>query len=177
MKKIILAGLVCVMLSAAAYADTEPTDADYKNLDELRTKLVRMRREMDKFMKDVITDYPNAGVSAKGFGQDVKVDVSETDKDVIVKADLPGMDKDKLEVTLDNNRILKIAGSRDVYKKEEGPNVITQERMSGKFERVLELPAECLSEGIKATYKNGVLDIVIPKKEQGKKEAVKINVQ
>lgn len=177
MKKIIFAALVFSLLAGTAYADTEPTDADYRNLDELRTKLVRMRREMDKFMKDVITDYPDTGVSAQVFGQEIRVDVSETDKDVIVKADLPGMDKDKLEVTLDNNRILKIAGSRDMYKKEESPNVVRQERMSGKFERVLELPAECLGEGIKATYKNGVLDIVIPKKEQGKKEQVKINVQ
>jgi len=177
MRKIIFAIFLFAFVAVTAYAETGPTEQDYKNLDELRVKLTRMRREMDKFIKDIISDYPGQAVSVDVLGQGVRVDVSETDKDVVVKADLPGMDKSKMEITLDNNKILKIAGDREVYKKEESPNMIKQERMSGHFERILELPVECLSEGIKATYKNGVLDIVIPKKEPGKKESVKINVQ
>ena len=178
MKKIMIAILVMAVAASCAYAVTYPTDQDYKNLDDLREKLVRMKREMDKFMKDIISTYPNQAVGTTDiFGQDVRVDVAESDKDVIVRADLPGMDKDRIDVTLENNKMLKIAGSREIAKKESAPGVIKQERMSGHFERVIELPVECLSEGIRATYKNGVLEIVIPKKPAAKAETVKISVQ
>jgi len=178
MKKIAIAFIILMALTVSSYADSVPTEQDYKNLDELRAKLVRMRREMDKFIKDVVSTYPDQAINAVDiFGADVKVDITQTDKDVIVKADLPGMDKDKIEVTLMNNKILKIGGARDVAKKETSPGIVRQERMSGRFERILELPVECMSEGINAAYKNGVLEIDIPKMKPGKEEQVKIKVQ
>ena len=178
MRKIIAILLVVLATSGVAFAVAGPTEEDYKDLDQLRVKLVRMKREMDKFMKDIISTYPNQTVGAADvFGQDVRVDISQTDSSVVVKADLPGMDKDKIEVTLTNDKILKIAGSREIEKKESVPGMVRQERMSGRFERVLELPVECLSQGIQATYKNGVLEIDIPKKKAQKEEAIKINVQ
>lgn len=178
MKKMLISIALLIVMTGSVFPETGPTEQDYKNLDELRVKLMRMRKEMDKFMKDIISTYPDQAMNAVDvFGTDVKVDVAETDKDVIVKADLPGMDKDKIEVTLLNNKILKIGGSREMAKKEQAPGMYRQERMSGKFERVLELPVECLNEGIRAAYKNGVLEVDIPKKKPGKEEAVKINVQ
>ena len=178
MKKTGIVILMLLAISGTAFAETGPTEQDYKNLDELRVKLMRMKKEMDRFMKDIIGTYPDQALGAIDvFGLDVKVDIAETDKDVIVKADLPGMDKDKIEVTLLNSKILKIGGSREMAKKEAIPGMVRQERMSGRFERVLELPVECMNEGIKAAYKNGVLEIDIPKKKPGKEETVKINVQ
>lgn len=168
------------LMVTAVYAESAPTptEDDYKNLDELRGKLVRMKREMDKFIGDIMETYPaQGGVTAPDFGQDVRVDVMENDKNVLVKADLPGMDKDRIEITLANNRVLKIGGSRDVLKQTTAPGMVKRERLAGKFERVLELPAECMNEGIKASYNNGVLDIVIPKKKVSGQDAVKIAVQ
>ncbi|MFH0764212.1 MAG: Hsp20/alpha crystallin family protein [Candidatus Omnitrophota bacterium] len=178
MKKTSIIILTLLAISGSVFAETAPTEQDYKNLDELRVKLMRMKKEMDAFMKDIISTYPGQAMNAVDvFGADVKVDIAETDKDVIVKADLPGMDKDKIEVTLLNNKILKIGGSREMVKKEAAPGMYRQERMSGRFERVLELPVECMNQGIKAAYNNGVLEIDIPKKKQGKEETIKINVQ
>jgi HSP20 family protein len=176
-QKFILVLSLFAFAAGIAYAETGPSERDYQSLDELRVKLSRMRHEMDRFMRDIIGDYPGQAASLDALGQGVRVDVSETDTDVVVKADLPGMDKSKFEITLDNNKILKISGDREVSRKEESPNMVKQERMSGHFERILEMPVECLDEGIKATYRNGVLNIVMPKKEPGKKESVKINVQ
>jgi len=105
------------------------------------------------------------------------VDVMEKPDNIIVKADLPGMEKDKIEVTLMNSRILKIGGSRDMVREEQAQGAVRQERLSGKFERILELPAECLNKGIKAAYNNGVLEIDIPKRKSVKKETVKVKVQ
>ena len=175
--------LVLVMISLLGLGTVsswaaELTDDNYRDIDKLRSDLVKMRRQMDRFMKDVIIDYPAEEKAVWGnFGQSIKVDVVEQDKDIVVKADLPGMEKDKIEITLEKERFLRIAGSREVEKKETEPGVVKQERTRGRFERVIELPVECLAEGIKATYKNGVLELVIPKKPAAKDEKVKIRVQ
>lgn len=177
MKEIIVTIFVCFSMVGAIYAESALTDEDYKNMEQLRKKLVRMKREMDTFMRDIISTYPEAEKSVlEGFGEDVKVDVAENDKYFMIKADLPGMDKDKINITLENNRILKISGSRSVVAKAEGPGIIKQERAQGAFERVLELPGEGMSQGIKATYQNGVLEVLIPKKIQTKEEKIKITV-
>ncbi len=177
MKKIAIIVLLLASLVCPAYAGTDPGDDEYKDLDQLHNKIVRMKKEMDRLMKDIVSTYPEQEGAASGlFGEDVKVDIAQTDKDIIVRADLPGMTKDKIEITLEKNKILKIAGARETVKKETAPGMVKQERSLGKFERVLELPAEGMSEGITASYKDGVLEIVIPKKKTLEEEKVKIKV-
>lgn len=188
MKKLTIAIIVSILGASFAFAQTyNNTSVDdqaqqaqeEKNLEILSKKLVRMKKEMDKFVKDMTATYTSTQDPATAtFGGDVKVDVAENDNGFTVTADLPGMDKDKIDVTLENARILKISGMRHVEKKETSPTgVIRQERMEGKFERVLELPAECKSDGISASYKNGVLEITIPKKAPISVETVKVKVQ
>ena len=180
MKKIFIA---MVLLGAVAvipaYAQTQSSSEDeYVDLTKLRQKIVRMKQEVDKLIKDITATAPVVGENlVGGFGQDVRVDVTETDKSVIVKADLPGMDKDKIDIALERGKTLTISGSREIYKEKTAPGVVRQERMTGKFQRVIELPVECMNEGIKASYNSGVLDIEIPKKKEAKKETVKIKVQ
>ena len=161
--------------------DSKPVDdqaQEEKNLEILSKKLIRMKREMDKFVKDMSAAYQDQDLASMGtFGSDVKVDIVENDKGFVVTADLPGMDKDKIDITLENGKILKISGIRHMEKKETAPGVVKQERMEGRFERVLELPAECKSDGIGASYNNGVLEITIQKKEPKKLETVKVKVQ
>jgi len=176
MKKILVIISACFLTASVAYGQTTLTDQDEKNLAELSKKLVRMKRDMDAFMKELSSSYSASG-GVSSFGSDVRIDIVEKPKEFIVKADLPGMDKDKIVVTLDNNRLLKIAGTREMIKEETSPNMVRQERMEGRFERVVELPKECRGEDVKASYANGVLEIVIPKKEETKPETVKVNVQ
>lgn len=177
MKKALLTFVVILSAVTAAWAEPVAVENEYQQLDRLRAEIIRARRELDRFMKDVAAPYADMDKAGGVFGQEVRVDVSQNANDVIVKADLPGMSKDKIEITLEKDRMLKISGSRDVITKEESPGVVRQERMSGRFERLLELPAECESRGIRATYKEGVLEIVLPKKKGGKEEAVKVKVQ
>ncbi len=177
MKKIAIILLLLASLACPAYAGMAVNDDEYRDLDQLHNKIVRMKKEMDRLMKDIVSTYPEQGNAASGsFGEDVKVDIAQTDKDIIVRADLPGMAKDKIEITLENNKILKLAGTRETVKKETSPGMVKQERTLGKFERVLELPAEGMSEGITASYKDGVLEIVIPRKKALEEEKVKIKV-
>jgi HSP20 family protein len=177
MKKFIISVIFSLLAISTLYAQAGPTEQDYQNLDQMREKLMRLRREMDRFMKDVIVNPGDQAGKMAAFGQDVRVDVSENDKEIIVKADLPGMSKDKIDITLENNRLLKISGSREAITKQKSPGIVKQERMSGRFERILELPADCESRGIKATYNEGVLEIVLPKKKNVSEETIKVNVQ
>lgn len=178
MKRLWLVILLSAIFAGSCYADNMPTDEDYRNLDQLRAKLVRMRKEMDRFMKDIVGPYADMDKAGPGvFGQDVRVDITENDKNIIVKADLPGMAKDKIDITLVNDKVLTISGSREVITERSGPGVVRQERMSGRFERVLQLPADCESQGIKATYNEGVLEVTLPKKKGVKEEKIKVNVQ
>lgn len=178
MQKIIILLLLAVFAASGASADTTlPSDNDYKELDQLKVKIRRMKKEMDGFIKELVATYPEDDKSLSGgWGEDVKVDISETEKDVIVRADLPGIDKDKIEVTLEQGKMLKIAGSREIFTNQTTNGVVKQERMRGQFSRTLELPAECRNDGIKASYNSGVLDISIPKKPKSKDETVKIRV-
>lgn len=179
MKKLAILLFVTVIFAGSVLAVTPSQDGDvYKDLDQLKLQIRKMKREMSDLMKEITQDYPgDSKVLAGGWGQDIQIDISQTQNDVLVKADLPGMDKDKIEVTLEQNRMLKIAGSRDVSKSQTSPGVVIQERSRGAFSRTIELPAECRSDGIKASYNNGVLDITIPKKLPAKEDTVKIKIQ
>jgi len=177
MKKLALFVFVLIFTAGVAHAAVTSEDDEYKNLEKVRTKVVRMKREMDKFMKEIMSTYPDQGTAGVGdYGQDSRVDMVESDKEFDVKADIPGMSKDKIDITLENGKILKITGSREFMKSETGPGVVKQERSLGKFERVLELPSEGVNEGIRASYKDGVLEVIIPKKAPSKTEKVKIKV-
>ena len=178
MRKIVVAAIIVLLVaSGTACAETRLTDREEQELDELASRLVRMKRAVDKFANELVSSYQEkASQYPSLFGSDVRVDVMDNEKEFVVTADLPGMDKDKIVVTLENNRVLRISGTREVYTNVEGPNIVRQERSEGKFERVLELPADCKSEGIEASYKNGVLEITIPKKEPVKPETVKVRV-
>ena len=178
MKKIAIVILFALIACGMAWADTGPTEQDYQNLDQMREKLIRMRREMDRFMKDIVGPYADMDKGGgKMFNPEVRVDVTENDKDIMVKADLPGMAKDKIDITLERDKILTIAGSREIMAKQESPGVVRQERSSGRFERRIELPVECESQGIKATYEEGVLQVVLPRKKGTKEGTIKVNIQ
>jgi HSP20 family protein len=93
----------------------------------------------------------------------------------VVKAELPGMEKDNIDVTLSDNR-LTIKGEK---KKEEEVNkkgYYRSERSYGSFVRSLELPSEVQTDKIKAAFKNGVLEIRLPKTEQAKKKETRVKI-
>lgn len=97
------------------------------------------------------------------------VDIKETPKEFLVKADVPGMSKEDLDVRMDNHT-LTIQGKREFEKKEEKKNLIRTERFEGEFYRQFTLPETADAEKISASCKDGVLMITIPKYTKGKKE-------
>jgi HSP20 family protein len=98
------------------------------------------------------------------------VDVSETEKEIIVSAEIPGVEAKNIDVNLDGS-VLTIKGERKREREEKEESFHRIERSYGSFYRALQLTSEVDGERIKATYKKGVLRITLPKtkRETGKK--------
>ncbi len=101
------------------------------------------------------------------------LDVEETDDSFIVRMDLPGMNKKDIHVSLDNN-VLTIQGERKREKEEKDANYYCTERFHGSFRRSFTLPSQVDPDQIKADYKNGVLTVTLPKKEEAKARKIEI---
>jgi len=96
------------------------------------------------------------------------IDVSETDKEIIVACELPGVQPASIRLRIENG-VLKISGERKEERSKELEDVVVVERSYGKFYREINLPENIDAQGIKAEMKDGVLRVVIPKKEQQQK--------
>jgi HSP20 family protein len=103
------------------------------------------------------------------------VDISETENELTVKADLPGVDPKHLDIRVENN-VLTIRGERKFEKKVNEDNYLRVERAYGSFSRSFSLANTVNSEGIKADYQHGVLTLAIPKREEAKPKQIKVNV-
>jgi HSP20 family protein len=103
------------------------------------------------------------------------VDIYENEHELIVKADLPGIDPKDLDIRVENN-ILTIRGERKFDQKVSENNCLRVERAYGSFSRSFALANTVNTEAIKADYQNGVLTLTIPKREEAKPKQIKVNV-
>jgi len=103
------------------------------------------------------------------------VDIYENERELVVKADLPDMKPEDLDIRVENN-ILTIRGERKFAKKVDEKNYLRVERSYGSFARSFALANTVNSEAIKAEYKDGVLTLTIPKREEAKPKQIKVNV-
>jgi HSP20 family protein len=103
------------------------------------------------------------------------VDIFETEHELVVKADLPDVKPEELDIRVENN-ILTIRGERKFEKKVDENNYLRVERSYGSFARSFSLANTVNSEAIKADYQNGVLTLSIPKREEAKPKQIKVNV-
>jgi HSP20 family protein len=104
------------------------------------------------------------------------VDIYETENELVVKADLPDMNPQDLDIRVENN-ILTIRGERKFEKRVSEENYLRVERAYGSFARSFTLANTVNSEAIKADYQNGVLTLSIPKTEEAKPKQIKVNVE
>jgi HSP20 family protein len=104
------------------------------------------------------------------------VDIYETEHELVVKADLPDIKPEELDIRVENN-ILSIRGERKFEKKVNENNYLRVERSYGSFTRSFSLANTVNAEAIKADYKNGVLTLNIPKREEAKPKQIKVNVE
>lgn len=97
----------------------------------------------------------------------IKVDVKEDDKSYTVRADIPGVKKEDIQVDVDGNVVSLRAETKQEKEEKEGEKVIYSERSYGMASRSFTLPTDVDEKGAKAEYKDGVLNLTLPKKGNG----------
>ncbi|MEO8648427.1 MAG: Hsp20/alpha crystallin family protein [Acidobacteriota bacterium] len=107
-------------------------------------------------------------------GWSPSVDIFEDKEHLILEAELPGMDRDDFEISVENN-ILTLHGERKLENKTEGDNYHRVERSYGSFTRSFTLPQNVTSERATADYENGVLRVSLPKREETKARKIEIS--
>jgi HSP20 family protein len=103
------------------------------------------------------------------------VDIYEQDNNIVIKAELPGVDPKDVDIRLDNN-VLTIKGERKFDNEVKKENYHRVERAYGVFTRSFTLPSGVDPNGIKAEYKDGVLRLTLPKREEAKPKQIQISV-
>src|SRR5260370_15169473 len=103
------------------------------------------------------------------------VDIYETENELVVKADLPDVNPQDLDIRVENN-ILTIRGERKFESKVHDDNYLRIERAYGSFSRSFSLANSVNAEAIQAEYHNGVLTLSLPKREEAKPKQIKVNV-
>ena len=132
----------------------------------------RIRKEMDRLWDSFLEGRP-----MRRAGEWLpSIDVSETKSDLVIKAELPGMDSKDIDISLSNG-FLTIKGEKNQEKEEKDENYHLIERSYGSFTRSVRLPREVQSDKITASFKNGVLRVTLPKSEEAKKKEIKIKVE
>jgi HSP20 family protein len=104
------------------------------------------------------------------------VDVYEDKDNLLVKAELPGLRKEDISISLDNGN-LTVSGERKQEEKNQEGDVYRSERWVGRFHRTVSLPFRVEAEKIKATYSEGVLTVTLPKAEDAKPKQIPISVK
>jgi HSP20 family protein len=134
--------------------------------------MVSLRQAMDQLFEESFLrpDFFGFGESPAGA---LPLDVYETDNDVVVKATVPGVKPEEIEVTVTGD-LLTIKGEFKSEEKVEKRNYLRQERRVGSFCRQVGLPAGVDSNKAKATFENGVLTLELPKVEAVKARTVKV---
>ncbi len=150
------------------YRPLEEMDRMFDDIDKTFQRFFGeplMRRYRKRFTPSFETDFRSPVLDIQDLGDRYSV-----------QAEMPGLDKDDIELEITDDK-LTIKAEKEQETKEEGEDYIRRERGYRSFYRELPLSDEVISEETKASYENGILDISIPKKEKEKKEGIKVDIE
>ena len=133
--------------------------------------LLDIRDEMNRIFDDFTRRPFRIGLRESGWNP--SVDIAETNEEIVVKAELPGMTKEDVNISITDN-ILTLKGEKKQEKEVKEENYHRIERSYGSFQRSFTLPVKIQHEKVKATFKDGVLNISIPKAEEVKPKQIEI---
>ncbi len=130
----------------------------------------------DDFFKDIAPGFYVRPLHGEGVPSptQIKVDVKETDGGYTVQAEVPGVPKEDIQVSIDGNVVSLRAEVRQYDQKTEGEKVLRSERYFGSVARSFQLPVDVDAAQAKAKYDNGVLTLTLPKKQGGSAQRLSI---
>ncbi len=136
--------------------------------------LRNLQEEMDRLMERPLRSSHLLKGEETFFAPDI--DVKDEKDEVIVRADIPGIKKDELNISVQDD-ILTVKGERKEEQEKKGKDYYYAERFHGTFSRAVELPSKVRATDVKASYKDGVVEIHLPKDATAKPREVKIQIQ
>jgi HSP20 family protein len=143
--------------------------------------LSRWERDMERMMEDFFGRRTRPWWPERWFRTEEMevtapaVDLYEEKDDIVVKAELPGIDKNNIEVNI-TDHMLTIKGEKKKEDEIKEENYYRSERSYGSFIRTLELPKDVHTDKVKASFKDGILEVRLPKTEEAKAKEVKVKV-
>ena len=144
--------------------------------EDERDPLLSLHREVNRLFDDVFRSFdgrlPTFGSTSSLAGTWPSVEISDTDKEIKVSAEVPGLDQKDIEVVLDAG-VLTLKGE----KRSETRGEQFSERFYGRFERRIPLGADIEEDKIEARFKNGVLDVVLPKSAKAQSQVKRIAIK
>jgi len=127
--------------------------------------------EIDK----LVNQFWNEPLRYKGQATFPKVDIAENDQAFVLQAELPGMKRYEINVSLEDG-VLTVAGERKPEDEKEGKNYVHRERTYGSFKRSFRLGKEVQADTISAAYTEGVLTVTLPKVEEVKPRQIEVAI-
>lgn len=137
--------------------------------------LISIQERMNQLFDDTFSARPQG---AEEFSKGIwspPVDIYETSSNVVLKAEIPGMSQDDIEIKIEDNTMV-LKGERKFEKESQDETYYRIERSYGTFVRSFTLPNSVDQDGVRATYELGVLKIVMPKKEEKKPKSIQVEV-
>jgi len=135
-------------------------------------QLFGLRDELDRLFESSFDDLASGSRLLNTWNP--AVDLYEDKDNVIVKAEVPGLKKEEIQVSL-HNGVLSISGERKSEEKVDGAETHRSERFVGRFHRTVILPSEVKGDQVNAQYKDGILTITLPKAEEAKPRQIQVN--
>lgn len=137
-------------------------------------ELAGLQGSIARLFDDNLSYFRMPGVAANQLA--FPVDIKDTPESVLIKAELPGMKKEDIKISFNDN-ILTIQAERSKEEKEEGVNYVRTERSYGSFSRSFTIDVPVKQGEAKACYQEGVLEITVPKETAVQKEEINIQVE
>ena len=136
-------------------------------------RLTDLRDEIDRLFEAPLSAFARSSQLLSGWTP--AIDLFEDKDNFIVRAELPGMKKDDIELSLHDGS-LSISGERKTENTYQEAEVYRAERFFGRFQRTVTLPAPVQAEDVKAQYADGILTVTLPKTEEAKPKHINVNV-
>ncbi len=143
-------------------------------------ELSTIRKQMDRLFEDMLSvgDRDWLGLHSMGGMWTPAVEIEETDKELVLKAEIPGIDIKDLDVEVSEDRVT-ISGEHKEEKRTEDKdkNYFHSEFHYGQFQRIVPLPMPIRTDEIKSEFKHGILTLTMPKVEEAPKKVVKVHLE
>jgi len=158
---LLLASLLTTVVSADMVATQNPYGDEFAKMNQYFNSLINEHFNNAKLNN---FNYP-------------RMDVKESPKEIVLKFDLAGVPKENIKLSIDDNNLLTLKGEKKENTKENSKDVVKQEIYYGSFERALQLPDDIEQDKLTTSFKNGILTVVVPRKEIKKPKAKIIPIQ